>query len=102
MIARALHRAGDRHAIDMDVEHVEESADLGHRLVARRIVCEAQAERRYETGERFGLIRFGSRTDLYLPASWSVQVMVGQRMVGGETIVADALSAEPLRQGMIR
>jgi phosphatidylserine decarboxylase len=71
-------------------------------LVARRIVCAAQAEQRYETGERFGLIRFGSRTDLYLPASWSVQVMVGQRMVGGETIVADALSAEPLRQGMIR
>ena len=71
-------------------------------LVARRIVCEAKADRRYETGERFGLIRFGSRTDLYLPASWSVQVMVGQRMVGGETVVADAFSAEPLRQGMIR
>jgi phosphatidylserine decarboxylase len=71
-------------------------------LVARRIVCEASAGQRYETGERFGLIRFGSRTDLYLPASWSVQVSVGQHMIGGETVVADALSAEPQRQGIIR
>ncbi len=71
-------------------------------LVARRIVCEASAGQRYESGERFGLIRFGSRTDLYLPASWSVQVVVGQHMIGGETVVADALSVEPQRQGIIR
>ena len=40
-------------------------------------------------GERFGLIRFGSRVDVYLPDSLSAIVSVGQRMVGGETVIAD-------------
>jgi len=71
-------------------------------LVARRIVCQISPGQRLVTGERFGLIRFGSRTDLYLPASWSVQVVVGQRMVGGETVIGDATSTEELRQGEVR
>jgi len=71
-------------------------------LVARRIVCQIAAGQRLETGERFGLIRFGSRTDLYLPAGWSVQVAVGQHVLGGETVIADAQSAEPQRQGAVR
>jgi phosphatidylserine decarboxylase len=71
-------------------------------LVARRIVCQVAPGQRLATGERFGLIRFGSRTDLYLPEAWSVQVVEGQRVIGGETIVADAHSAEPQRQGAIR
>jgi phosphatidylserine decarboxylase len=71
-------------------------------LVARRIVCQVSAGQRLLTGERFGLIRFGSRTDLYVPEGWSVQVMVGQRVIGGETIIADAQSAESPRVGAVR
>lgn len=57
-------------------------------LIARRIVCYAQKDMSYKTGERFGLIRFGSRTDLYLPVHATPLVEVGQRMTGGETIMA--------------
>jgi phosphatidylserine decarboxylase len=71
-------------------------------LVARRIVCTVAAGQPVESGERFGLIRFGSRTDLYLPEGWSVQVMVGQKVTGGETIIADARSDEPRREGEVR
>ncbi len=71
-------------------------------LVARRILCHIVAGRTVETGERFGLIRFGSRTDLYIPLDWSVQVIEGQKVLGGETVLADASSAEPARQGAIR
>jgi phosphatidylserine decarboxylase len=40
-------------------------------------------------GERFGMIRFGSRVDIYLPEGIGAKVAVGQRMIGGETIIAD-------------
>lgn len=71
-------------------------------LVARRIVCDLGAGQKVATGERFGLIRFGSRTDLYLPPGWSVQVMAGQRVIGGETVLADARSTEAPRVGEVR
>lgn len=71
-------------------------------LIARRILCQVQAGESVETGQRFGLIRFGSRTDLYLPDTWSVRAIVGQRMVGGETVIADARSTEPAFQGVAR
>jgi phosphatidylserine decarboxylase len=71
-------------------------------LVARRIVCHARPGQSVVAGERFGLIRFGSRTDLYLPPSWSIQVIVGQRVIGGETVLADAQAGEARRDGLIR
>ena len=52
-------------------------------------------------GQRLGLIRFGSRTDLYLPPSWSYFAVVGQRMVGGETVLADRRANESARSGMV-
>ena len=58
-------------------------------LVARRIVCYLTDNQEVRTGERFGLIRFGSRTDIYLPDGVEPLVGVGQSMVGGETIIAD-------------
>lgn len=58
-------------------------------LIARRIICYAEEGSAYEAGERFGLIRFGSRTDLYLPPGVTPLVSVGQKMVGGETVVAE-------------
>lgn len=58
-------------------------------LVARRIVCFAKPEQTLRTGERFGLIRFGSRLDVYLPAGVVPLVALGQTMVAGETVLAD-------------
>jgi phosphatidylserine decarboxylase len=64
-------------------------------LIARRIVCDATEGQALIAGERFGIIRFGSRTDLYLPAGSVPLVAVGQRMVGGETVIA-ALAPAPI------
>jgi phosphatidylserine decarboxylase len=68
-------------------------------LIARRIVCGLTEGQEVATGERFGLIRFGSRTDVYLPAHWAPMVIPGQRVLGGETVIADAVSQEPAPQG---
>jgi phosphatidylserine decarboxylase len=69
-------------------------------LVARRIVCSVDAGDEVIAGQRFGLIRFGSRTDVYLPPAWTPLAIVGQRAVGGETVIADARSDERPRQGL--
>lgn len=71
-------------------------------LIARRIVCTAQVGSSFKAGERFGIIRFGSRTDVYMPLGMQPLVAVGQRVLGGETILADATSTEPARQGDVR
>lgn len=68
-------------------------------LVARRIVCFVSEGQDMQTGERFGLIRFGSRLDVYLPDGMQPMVSLGQTMVAGETVLADALSDEQPRQG---
>jgi phosphatidylserine decarboxylase len=57
-------------------------------LIARRIVCNVRQGDMVRTGERFGIIRFGSRTDIYLPEGTELLVSVGQIMIGGETVVA--------------
>ena len=57
--------------------------------VARRIVCYIRPGQVVVAGERFGHIRFGSRTDLYLPPGARLLVTVGQRMIGGETVMAE-------------
>jgi phosphatidylserine decarboxylase len=57
--------------------------------VARRIVCYVKPSQAVVAGERFGHIRFGSRTDLYLPPGARLLVAVGQRMIGGETVMAE-------------
>jgi phosphatidylserine decarboxylase len=57
-------------------------------VLARRIVCWAKAGDRLARGERFGLIMFGSRTDTYLPESCQIEVAEGQRVKGGETVLA--------------
>lgn len=68
-------------------------------LVARRIVCFVEENQELQTGERFGLIRFGSRLDVYLPDGIEPQVAIGQTMVAGETVLADLQSQEPVRIG---
>lgn len=57
-------------------------------LVARRIVSELKENQEVTIGDRYGIIRFGSRTDVYLPENVSIQSLVGQTMIGGETIIA--------------
>jgi len=57
-------------------------------LIARRIVCPAEAGQSYEKGQRFGLIRFGSRTDVYIPARALVVVKAGDKTMGGTTVIA--------------
>lgn len=66
-------------------------------LVARRILCFVSEGQEVATGERFGLIRFGSRLDVYLPEGTAPLVSVGQTMVAGETVIADLTSGEPRR-----
>lgn len=58
-------------------------------LVARRILCWTSPSEALEPGERFGLIRFGSRLDVFLPAGAEPRVALGQRSVGGETVIAE-------------
>jgi phosphatidylserine decarboxylase len=57
-------------------------------LVARRIMCWTKPGDSLATGQRFGLIRFGSRLDVYLPEGFAPQVAVGQTAVAGETVIA--------------
>jgi phosphatidylserine decarboxylase len=56
-------------------------------VLARRIVCRIRAGDKLASGERFGLIKFGSRTDLIVPASVRLRVRTGDRVLGGETVV---------------
>jgi phosphatidylserine decarboxylase len=56
-------------------------------VLARRIVCRVRAGDKLAAGERFGLIRFGSRTDLVVPRSTEMRVKIGDRVRGGETIM---------------
>jgi phosphatidylserine decarboxylase len=58
-------------------------------LIARRIVCQVREGQAVMGGARFGIIRFGSRTDLYLPEGVTPLVGVGQTMIGGETVIAE-------------
>jgi phosphatidylserine decarboxylase len=71
-------------------------------LVARRIVCFVGEGATLATGERFGLIRFGSRLDVYLPDGVAPLVCAGQGMIAGETVLADLASPEPARVGAVR
>lgn len=67
-------------------------------LVARRIVTFSESGDTVGVGQRFGLIRFGSRVDVYLPPDKTPLVSVGQRAIGGETVLADLTSIEPERE----
>jgi phosphatidylserine decarboxylase len=57
-------------------------------ILARRIVCRVHEGETVERGERIGLMRFGSRMDVFLPVDAHLEVLVGQHVVGGETILA--------------
>ena len=63
-------------------------------LVARRIICDLDEGQHVLAGEKYGIIRFGSRADVYVPKGVNPRVCIGQRMIGGETVLADLNSNE--------
>ncbi len=64
-------------------------------LLARRIVCNVVAGHAVDAGHTYGLIRFGSRVDTYFPVGTRLNVRVGQRTIGGETVLADLSFSDP-------
>ncbi len=70
-------------------------------LIARRIVTFKDEGDTVAVGERFGLIRFGSRVDVYLPEGKTALVAVGQRAIAGETVLADLVSVEAEREARL-
>ncbi len=117
-VTRVVHRAGAfaaSHPQAMDSEDNERESVLlktisGKEIAvvqvagrfARRIVCNATEGQEVRAGERYGLIRFGSRVDVYLADGMRPQVVVGQRTVAGETVLVDERSREAQRRGEVR
>lgn len=85
----------ERNSLSFDIENGQ---DIGivqiAGLVARRIVCFSKEGDKLDSGERFGLIRFGSRLDIYLPKGVQPTVALGQTAVAGETVIADLNAPE--------
>ncbi len=61
-------------------------------LIARRILCDLHDGQLVQTGDQYGIIRFGSRVDVYLPEGINPQVMIGSRVLGGQSIIADLVN----------
>jgi phosphatidylserine decarboxylase len=57
-------------------------------ILARRVVCRVQAGADVRSGERFGIMKFGSRMDVFLPTNATIRIHVGQMVRGGETVIA--------------
>lgn len=69
-------------------------------VIARRIVCDAHEGQEVKKGDIFGLIRFGSRSDIWLPIGAVPEVIVGQTMIAGETVISDLSKVDvSLREG---
>jgi phosphatidylserine decarboxylase len=109
-IERVVYRAGKFISADLDKasEDNERNAFVivtgtGQRiaviqiagLIARRIVCFAREGERLGSGQRIGMIRFGSRVDVYLPEGTRVVAGEGQIAIAGETLIADLTAGEP-------
>lgn len=69
-------------------------------LIARRIRCDIKEGQEVSIGQLYGLIRFGSRVDIYLPPNVSPMVLIGQRVIGGETVIADLVAPFEQRVGI--
>jgi phosphatidylserine decarboxylase len=80
----------ERMAVKMTLENGQNLAFVQIAgLVARRIKCDLLASQQVQAGERFGIIRFGSRMDVYFPEGIEPLVSVGQTMIAGETVLAE-------------
>jgi phosphatidylserine decarboxylase len=92
-INAALDKASEDNERNAIAVRLEDGRDIAvvqiAGLIARRILCHVREGDRVRAGDRFGIIRFGSRTDLYLPEGVRPTVVTGQTMIGGETVIAD-------------
>jgi phosphatidylserine decarboxylase len=79
----------ERNSLVIETEHGTIGVVQIAGLVARRIICWKKTGERLDAGERFGLIRFGSRLDVYLPPGAIPRVSVGQTAIAGETVLAE-------------
>ena len=71
-------------------------------LIARRIVCNVNKNQDLKKGDRIGIIKFGSRVDLYLPKSNKVLVSKGQKVIGGETIISNPKNIREITSAVIK
>ena len=99
----SLDKASDeneRLILNMDTENGNKIAFVQIAgLIARRIICDVDIGSSLKAGEIFGLIRFGSRVDIYIPSEVSVMVLKGQKMIAGETILGDfSKNAKPVKE----
>lgn len=94
----------DKASIHNERQSVLMETNTGHKvafvqiagLIARRIVCDLEEGMDVKIGQRFGIIRFGSRVDVYLPKGTQINVAEGQTAIGGETIIADLSEQNPI------
>lgn len=77
----------ERCAVRLQGEHARVTVVQIAGVVARRIVCRVGSGDKLAAGERFGLIRFGSRTDCYMPRTTEITVRVGETVRGGQTVI---------------
>ena len=71
-------------------------------LIARRIVCNLHNNQEVQRGERIGIIKFGSRVDLYIPENYNILVAKGQRVVGGETIISNPNNIQNIKTSILK
>lgn len=79
--------ANERCAVRLQGEHARVTVVQIAGVVARRIVCRVGAGDKLAAGQRFGMIRFGSRTDCYMPRTTEITVRVGESVRGGQTVI---------------
>jgi phosphatidylserine decarboxylase len=79
--------ANERCTVRLQGEHARVTVVQIAGVVARRIVCRVGAGDKLAAGERFGMIRFGSRTDCYMPRTTEITVRVGEAVRGGQTVI---------------
>ena len=93
----------ERQAVRMVTEDGQEIAFVQIAgLVARRILCSLANDQPVRAGERFGMIRFGSRVDVFLPEGVTPMVCVGQTTIAGETVLADLTASSQASLGEVR
>tara|TARA_B100000482_G_scaffold179252_1_gene150910 strand:- start:205 stop:873 length:669 start_codon:yes stop_codon:yes gene_type:complete len=71
-------------------------------LIARRIVCNLNNNQEVQRGQRIGIIKFGSRVDLYMPENYNILVAKGQRVVGGETIISNPNNIQNIKTSILK
>ena len=71
-------------------------------LIARRIVCNLKYNQEVQKGQRIGIIKFGSRVDLYIPENYNILVAKGQRVVGGETIISNPNNIKYIKTSILK